>query len=143
MPTIKLNPSEAARTIDMNGTVTSAWSFDTVRSISTLGSVRDVRHVLNLDPQEEDEDFYDEDEEYRQQVEVERTIAQLREQHGLEDEGYEDTFDYDDESQYSTSRATAGTMERPRLGDLGLNSDAAHSTMRIQVRSLRASQVST
>ena len=140
VPTIKMGASEAARTIDLNNdTMSSAWSFDTARSISTLGSVRDVRHVLNLDPQEEDEDDYDEGdgEEYRQQLEAERTIAMLREQLDARQDAViedDDAFDYDDGSDFSTSRAVVGTMERPRLGDLGLNSGAAHSTMKIKVR---------
>jgi hypothetical protein len=139
-PTIKMSASEAARTVDLNnGTVTSAWSFDTVKSISTLGSVRDVRHVLALDPREEDEDDYDEDdeEEYQRQLAVEQTTAMLREQHAASQEEVvtddDDTFDYDIESEFSTSRAVVGTLERPRLGDLGLNSVAAHSTTKIQV----------
>jgi len=133
-PTIKMSASEAPRTVDLNnGSVTSAWSFDTIRSISTLGSVRDVRHVLNLDPQEQEEDEYDEEDEEYQQLEVERTIAMIRKQgqEVLVDE--EDAFDYDDESEFSTSRAVVGTMERPRLGDLGLDSGAARSTTKIQV----------
>lgn len=140
VPTIKMSASEAARTVDLdNGTIGSAWSFDTVRSISTLGSVRDVRHILNLDPQEEDEDDYDEEgEEYRMQAEVERSLAAMREQigDGLGDVNDETNYDDDFESDYSTSRAVAGTMDRPRIGELGLNRDATHSTMQIQVRDL-------
>lgn len=136
-PTIKMSASEAARTVDLdNGTVTSAWSFDTIKSISTIGSMRDVRHVLALDPQEEDEDDYDdEEEEYQQQLE--QTIAILRQQHATSQEEVaaddDDAFDYDIESEFSTSRAVVGTLERPRLGDLGLNSDAALSATDIPV----------
>lgn len=134
LPTIKMSASEAPRTVDLNnGSVTSAWSFDTIKSISTLGSVRDVRHVLNLDPQEQEEDDYDEEDEEYQQLEVERTVAMIRKQgqEVLIDD--EDAFDYDDESEFSTSRAVVGTMERPRLGDLGLDSGATRSTTKIQV----------
>lgn len=131
-----MSASEAARTVDLNnGTIASAWSFDTVRSISTLGSVKDIRHILNLDPREEDEDDYDEDEEeYRQQVEVERSFAAMRELNGAGHQDDLENYDDDFESDYSTSRAVAGTMERPRIGELGFNRDAAHSTIRIQVR---------
>lgn len=163
MGTIKLTPAELA---NANGTMTSAWSFDTVRSVSTIGSsfsanggsvrVRDVRHVLNLSPQEEDEDAYGEDngdEHERAKAEVERAMALLREQGVVVNDDDEGMFDYGDEdeeldeedeqesygdgpSDYGSSRAVSGTepRSRPGLGDLGLNSGAAHSTVKIMVR---------
>jgi hypothetical protein len=154
--TIKLSASEAGNAT--NGTISSAWSFDTVRSISTVGGssygsslreVRDVRHVLNLDPREEDEDEYDEfdheEAEARHRMEVEKTMAILREQGVVVNDDDDGLFDYEDEateslsqSDYDTNRAVSGTINRPTISDLGLNSRAAHSTVRIQVCAWRA-----
>lgn len=92
------------------------------------GSIRDVRHVLNIDPREEDEDAYDDDDE-----EYEQSLEELRRHPDgddsdpyAEDDGYADGYD--------TSRAVVGTMERPKLSGLVMNLDATHSTMQIKVR---------
>jgi hypothetical protein len=79
--------------------------------------------VLNFDPREEDEDEYEEwdDEMYEQG---------MNEFRAREAEDHESTDGYHDD--YDTSRAVAGSLERPKL-QLGMNHDAEHSTMKIMV----------
>jgi hypothetical protein len=62
-PAIKMSASEAARTVNLPSRPHGHGAFDAVKSISTVGSLHGTWHVLTLDPQEDDEYAYDEEEE--------------------------------------------------------------------------------
>jgi serine/threonine-protein kinase 24/25/MST4 len=130
LPTIKATPGSlhgVGLNVDAGGSINSAWSFSTARSSASvfdpMGSVHDTRHVLNFDPREEDEDEYEEwdDEVYEQ------SLNELRAREVEDDQGISG---YDDD--YDTSRAVAGSLERPKL-QLGMNRDAALSSTKIKV----------
>ncbi|KAF8309351.1 Pkinase-domain-containing protein [Clavulina sp. PMI_390] len=136
--TIKLSAAEAARTVDLaNASISSAWSFDTMRSMSSLGSVRDVRHILSSDPQEEDEEGWEDDQEDIEQLlhhDVQPHPPSHSRDHSqtLEEDPDGGQYENDYESDYSTSKAVVGTVDRPSIQQLGLSIDAAHSTMIIK-----------
>ncbi len=121
---------------DGNGTVTSAWSFDTMRSefgVLSTRSVPNMRHALGTDPQEEDEFEYNEDEESGIEEETDEAyecggrLSQFSEEVVFEEDELENTHD--------TPSGVSGAMEHQQL-QLDTNADSAYSTMTTKVRVL-------